>query len=120
MGLPSDATSRCTVTSGVLNKLKELNLIESKMIERILKSSISTLDAFNEVRNEHSLGHDNPVLNRSKSLLIFNHVTSPIRFVWTLEQSMHSEEDCGKLASGSFLDAEGSAFVRSRITCFRK
>jgi len=80
-----------------VKKLKELNLIESKMTERILKSSISTLDAFNldafnEVRNEHSLAHDNPVLNRSESLLIFNHVTSAIRFVWTLEQSMPTEK----------------------------
>ena len=64
-----------------VKKLKASNLIESKMTERILKSSISTLEAFNEVRNEQSLAHDNPVLNRNESLLIFNHITSVIRFV---------------------------------------
>ena len=71
-----------------VKKLKTSNLIESKMTERILRSAISTLEAFNQVRNEQSLAHDNPVLNRNESLLIFNHVTSAIRFVWTLEQSV--------------------------------
>jgi Abortive infection C-terminus len=71
-----------------VKKLKELKLIESQMTERILKSSISVLDAFNDVRNNQSLAHDNPVLNRNESLLIFNHVTSAIRFVWALEQSI--------------------------------
>jgi hypothetical protein len=62
-----------------VKKLKELNLIESPMTERILKSSISVLDYFNAVRNNRSLAHDNPVLNRNESLLILNHVTSIIR-----------------------------------------
>jgi hypothetical protein len=76
-----------------VKKLKKSDLIESPMTERILKSTISTLDAFNQVRNERSLAHDNPVLNRNESLLIFNHVTSAIRFVWTLEQSISRPTD---------------------------
>ncbi len=71
-----------------VKKLKELNLIESPMTERILKSSISILDAFNDVRNNKSLAHDNPVLNRNESLLILQHVTTAIKFVWTLDQSI--------------------------------
>jgi len=71
-----------------VKKLKELNLIESLMTERILKSSISILDAFNDVRNNKSLAHDNPVLNRNESLLILQHVTTAIKFVWTLDQSI--------------------------------
>ena len=69
-----------------VKKLKELNLIESAMTERILKSSISVLDFFNDVRNNKSLAHDNPVLNRNESLLIFQHVTSVIRFLWAIDQ----------------------------------
>lgn len=65
-----------------------MDLIESSMTERILKSSISVLDAFNDVRNNMSFDHDNPVLNRNESLLIFQHVTSAIRLVWTLKQSI--------------------------------
>lgn len=71
-----------------VKKLKELKLIESPMTERILKSSISILDAFNDVRNNKSLAHDNEVLNRNESLLILSHVVSTIRFIWALEQSM--------------------------------
>ncbi|SRR5579884_26308 len=39
--------------------LKEKGEIESEMIERILKSSLSTLEAFNRVRNDQSFAHDN-------------------------------------------------------------
>src|SRR5438105_10024307 len=70
-----------------VKELKRSGRIESQMTERILKSSISVLEAFNQVRNERSLAHDNPVLNYSESLLIFNHVASSIRFIAALEDS---------------------------------
>jgi hypothetical protein len=73
--------------------LKKLGLFESDMTERILKSSISILDAFNDVRNNRSLAHDNPVLSHRESLLIFNHVTTSIRFISTLEASGHITKD---------------------------
>lgn len=59
--------------------------IESEMAARILKSSISTLEAFNDVRNNRSLAHDNPVLHYDEALLIFNHVASSIRFLRAVE-----------------------------------
>ena len=67
--------------------LKAEGLIESVMTERILKSSISVMEAFNRVRNEQSLAHDNKVLNYNESLLIFGHVTSSIRFIEIIEKS---------------------------------
>jgi hypothetical protein len=75
-----------------VKKLKELNLIESRMTETILKSSISVLESFNDVRNNKSLAHDNKILNANESLLIFNNVTSVIRFLWALEQSIAKPE----------------------------
>lgn len=63
--------------------------LESSMTERILKSSISTLEALNTVRNEQSLAHDNPILNYDESLLIFSHVASTIRFIKALEERLH-------------------------------
>lgn len=66
--------------------LRAAELIESEMTERILKSSISTMEAFNRVRNETSLAHDNPTLNYDESLLIFNHVCSAVRFIRALER----------------------------------
>lgn len=66
--------------------MKSNGRIESEMTERILKSSISIMEAFNRVRNEQSLAHDNPILNYNESLLIFNHVASAIRFVGAMER----------------------------------
>lgn len=60
-------------------------LIHSTMTERILRSSISTLEAFNDVRNNQSLAHDNELLNHDEALFIFNHVASLVRFVRELE-----------------------------------
>ncbi|WP_337058295.1 abortive infection family protein [Pseudomonas sp. USHLN015] len=59
--------------------------LESVMTDRILRSSISVLEAFNDVRNNKSLAHDNPILNYDESLLVFNHVASSIRFIKSLE-----------------------------------
>jgi Abortive infection C-terminus len=70
-----------------IKHLRKSGLLESEMTERILKSSISILESFNEVRNEHSFAHDNPVLNYGESLLIFNNVTSSIRFISALEST---------------------------------
>lgn len=66
--------------------LKKEGLIESDMTERILKSSISIMEAFNHVRNQKSYAHDNEILNYNESLLIFGHVTSSIRFIESLER----------------------------------
>ncbi len=71
-----------------IKKLKEKGYIESEMTERIMKSSISTLEAFNHVRNDQSFAHDNPILNYDESLLIFNHVTAFVRFVESLERRL--------------------------------
>lgn len=57
----------------------------SDMTERILKSSIANLEAFNHVRNNHTLAHDNVVLSYDEALLIFNHVSSAVRFVKAFE-----------------------------------
>jgi hypothetical protein len=43
------------------------------------------MEAFNDVRNDQSLAHDNVVLNYDESLLIFNHVANTVRFLRGLE-----------------------------------
>ena len=65
--------------------LKQNNLIESQMTERILKTSISILEAFNDVRNNQSFAHDNTILNYNESILIFNYVANAIRFLQSIE-----------------------------------
>jgi hypothetical protein len=65
--------------------LRAGGLLESEMTDRILRSSISVLEAFNDVRNNQSLAHDNPILNHSEALLIFSHIGASIRFIRALE-----------------------------------
>lgn len=69
----------------LVKALKTEGAVESAMAERILKSSISILDAFNDVRNNRSLAHDNELLTYPEALLIFNNVSSSIRFLASIE-----------------------------------
>lgn len=78
--------------------LRDGGHLESAMTERILKSSISVLETFNEVRNNKSLAHDNPILNYEESLLIFNHVAASIRFIKALELKIKSRIEATKKA----------------------
>lgn len=76
-----------------IKALKNEGFIESEMTERILKSSISVMEAFNRVRNDKSFAHDNLLLNYDESLLIFSHVTSSIRFIATIERKVKISEE---------------------------
>jgi hypothetical protein len=80
------------------------DLIESEMTLRILKSSISTLEAFNDVRNNRSLAHDNPILNYDEALLIFNHVASSVRFLRSLQRKLQAQQREQEQASTQILD----------------
>jgi hypothetical protein len=59
------------------------------------------LDAFNDVRNNQSLAHDNSLLNHEEAMLIFNHVTSALRFLRDLEQRVQRrhQREAAKTAS---------------------
>lgn len=82
--------------------LREGGHLESAMAERILKSSISVLEAFNDVRNNKSLAHDNPILNYEESLLIFNHVAASIRFIKALEMKIKAQAKVAKQQAARF------------------
>ena len=64
-----------------IKELKKKEKLESNMSERILKSNISILEAFNDVRNNQSLAHDNKPLNKAESKFIFNSVVNAIKFL---------------------------------------
>jgi hypothetical protein len=53
----------------------------TEMVVRILRACVSALDAFNPVRNDRTLAHDNAVVWRAEATFLFNHVTSLVRFV---------------------------------------
>jgi len=78
------------------------------MTLRILKSNISVLDAFNFVRNNQSLAHDNTLLNYDESILIFSHVSASIRFLKVFEARLQVE---AKAAEAKAAAAAKSAFA---------
>jgi Abortive infection C-terminus len=73
--------------------LRSAGHIESEMSDRILRSSISILDAFNEVRNSRSLAHDNPVLESDEAMLIINHISSLVRYINAIEQRLEASKN---------------------------
>jgi hypothetical protein len=114
--------------------LQQTKIVESEMSERILKSSISVLDAFNAVRNNQSLAHANPLLNRDESVLICSNTFSLIKFVKSVEgklaerkqQEREKQEQEKQLArtkagfddeefSDEEIEAAGDAWIQSQI-----
>ncbi|MBF00817.1 abortive infection family protein [Flavobacterium coralii] len=73
------------------------NHLESEMTVRILKTSIGNLDSFNHVRNNKSFAHDNPILNYEESVLIFNSISSMIKFIEAVENRINKETDENKV-----------------------
>ncbi|MDO6519931.1 abortive infection family protein [Zobellia uliginosa] len=78
--------------------------IESKMTERILKYSIHVIEAFNDIRNNKSFAHDNPILNYSESVLIFNNVTNSIKFIESVEKTLKQENKKEETESADWED----------------
>jgi hypothetical protein len=71
--------------------LKQNNLFESEMAEKILRYAITILDAFNDVRNNRSFAHDNKLLNYNESMLIFRNVSSIIDFIESMESKLDQQ-----------------------------
>jgi hypothetical protein len=69
-----------------VNYLRKNHLVDAQMTEKILKTSISILESFNDIRNNKSLAHDNPILNYHESVLIFNNVSNAIKFIEAIEK----------------------------------
>jgi hypothetical protein len=60
--------------------IKVINAHLSEMTFKILRSSLSVLDAFNTIRNEKSLAHDNVILENSESKLIVEWILNLLFF----------------------------------------
>ncbi|HNX58732.1 MAG TPA: abortive infection family protein [Spirochaetota bacterium] len=76
-----------------VKKMVECKQLESKMSEYIMKSSIKMLEEFNHVRNNHSLAHDNPILNTNESRLIATTVIEVIKFIETIDPSKEIDKE---------------------------
>ncbi|WP_020602679.1 abortive infection family protein [Spirosoma spitsbergense] len=73
--------------------IKTNKMIDSEMAEKILTYSISVIQSFNDIRNNRSFAHDNPVLNYDESILIFNNITNMVRFINKIESKIAKPED---------------------------
>ena len=90
---------------GYLRRLRELGYVQTKMTQAILKAGVGVLETFNDLRNNHSLAHDNPTLDREESLLIVNHIASMVRYLRTLDGRIRAEKNAAaKACSGAFDD----------------
>ena len=69
-----------------IKAIRGKGFIESDMSEKILQFSFQVIQAFNDIRNNRSFAHDNPVLNYDESVLIFTNVTASVKFIQSLEQ----------------------------------
>lgn len=75
-----------------IKAIKGEGVIQSDITVRILKSSISIMEALGWVRNNQTFAHDNKILNYDESLLIFRHVTSSIRFIEAIESTIKANK----------------------------
>jgi len=85
---PAIVREACQQLAGGENSTGETLLTQNR---KHYQSSISTLEAFNDVRNNRSLAHDNKILDYDEALLIFNHVASSIRFLRSMETRIQRE-----------------------------
>jgi len=65
------------------------------MTERSLKNSISILESLNQVRNDRSFTHDNPVLNHNESMLVFKNISAIIGFISIIDPIEKHETSAG-------------------------
>jgi len=68
-----------------IKAIKEKGLIESDMAEKIIQSTFQVIQAFNDIRNNRSFAHDNPMLNYDESIFIFSNITALVKYIQTLE-----------------------------------
>lgn len=68
-----------------IKAVKAKGWISSSMSEKIVQFSFQVVDAFNDIRNNRSFAHDNPVLNYDESILIFTNVSATVKFLQSLE-----------------------------------
>lgn len=52
---------------------------------KIMTAAVETFELFNDVRNNHSLAHDNKLIERAEARLIFDAIVSFLRFVKATE-----------------------------------
>src|SRR3546814_5103881 len=58
-----------------------------EITQRIIKSTISVFDQFNDIRNNRSFAHDNDLIDQAEARFIFDAISAFLRFVKSIETS---------------------------------
>lgn len=74
--------------------LEKNNFIESKMTKSIIKQTGTLLSQFNDIRNNNSYAHDNPVLNQFESEFIYKQVLNILYFINAVDNSFKLNSCC--------------------------
>jgi hypothetical protein len=67
-------------------KYEKDNLFQSEFPIRVMKSSISLFEAFNEIRNNKSYAHDNDVVGNIEATFIVENISQLLTFIDKLEK----------------------------------
>lgn len=101
--------------------LRESGLVESRATLKILSSSVKVLDELNKVRHDHSLAHDNELLDRNEATLIFRNISSSVKFIKGLEHRIQEQvgEDTVGWSDPEFtaeeIEAAGDQWIQTQI-----
>jgi len=68
-----------------LNELKLQAKTHHPVSFSIMKSSVIIFEQFNDVRNNHSLAHDNDLVSKSEARFVFDSVCNILRFIKSTE-----------------------------------
>lgn len=59
--------------------------------DRALKNIISLMESFNDLRNNHSLAHDNKILNNNEARFIFSSISAVLVLIRALESGRYTD-----------------------------
>jgi hypothetical protein len=88
-GLECDRTEALHARIGKYVRAVEAEQQLEEMSKRIIKSAISVFDAFNHVRNERSLAHDNDLIGPAEARFIFDSASAILRFIKSIESARY-------------------------------
>lgn len=84
-GVATDAVEPLHSRVGKYVKALEIERELRPMTKQILKNSIGIFQSYNDIRNNASFAHDNPIVEADEARFIFETVTSMLRFVRSIE-----------------------------------
>lgn len=116
-------TALNSLIGGYIKYLRDNNHLETEMSLKIIKTSIEVLGSFDDIRNNRSFAHDNPLLNKEEASLILKYVSSLINFIGELEKKIDYKQ---KKTLNEYdgpsqeeIDAAGDAWIEMQIEIMR-